>query len=233
MKRCNNCKLDFSTNRYTCPFCKNLLEEKENDGIETITQHYPLFKDKIYKINVVHKIFFFLSIVTILTVIITNYHEYKKGINSLWSIITLAAILTLWSLVYGLIISKKNAARRIFNFGFSLIILILSIEYCSITNKGNYINWSLSYVIPLILIATLSAINLMVIIRRKRFTDFVGYQFWISLSLILYHLLYIFDVHKVRWASLCALLYGLATIIAIFFFGGKKTKEEIKKRFTL
>jgi len=87
--------------------------------------------------------------------------------------------------------------------------------------------------VPFILMATLSAINLLVIIRKKSYLSYIGYQFWTSLLLIGYHLLYILNITNVRWPSLYCALYGIATIIAIFFFGGKQVKEEFKKRFTL
>ena len=88
MKKCKVCNLDYNTERYTCPFCKNLLEEtNEKSKVETIHQEYPKFKDKIYKKSVIHKIFTFLSIITIIIVVVTNLYEYNKGIKSLWSII--------------------------------------------------------------------------------------------------------------------------------------------------
>lgn len=234
MKKCKICNLDFSTDRYTCPFCKNLLTNSdETSQIETIHQEYPKFKDKIIKKNTVHKIFAFFSIIAILVVIVTNLYEYSKGINSLWSIITLMGIITLWSLIYGIIISRKNTTKRIFSFGFNLSLLMLAIEYCSITNKSNYSNWSITYVIPFILITTLSTINLLVITRRKSYPSYIGYQFWTSLLLILYHTFYLLNINKTFWTSLICLLYGIATIFAIFFFGGKKAKEEFKKRFTI
>lgn len=234
MKKCNTCNLSYNTNRYTCPFCKNLLKEnKEETKIKTIHQEYPKFKDKIYKKSLVKKIFAFLSLIAILIVVVTNLYEYNKGIKSLWSIITLCAIFTLWSLIDGIIISRKNSTKRILRFGLNLILLFLSIEYCSITNKGNYNNWSISYVIPFILIATLTVINILVVTRKKRYSSYIGYQFWTSILLIIYHLLYILNLNTSLWTSLTCVFYGLSTIIAIFLFGGKKTKEEFKKRFTV
>lgn len=234
MKKCKSCNLNYNTDRYTCPFCKNLLEETNSiSKIETVHQEYPKFKDKIYKINLALKIFIFLSLICGITVIIANYYEYQKGIKSLWSVITLIGIATLWSLIYDLIISRANSAKRIFKFGFNLSLLILSIEYCSITSKGNYSNWSITYTIPFILIATLTAINMLVIIARKKYPSYIGYQFWASILLVMYHLLYIFNINKSLWTTLSCMLYGISTIIGIFFFGGKKTKEEFKKRFTI
>ena len=101
MKKCKICNINYNTDRYTCPFCKNLLEEtQEKSKTDTIYQQYPKFKDKIRKKSLVHKIFSFLSFVTLLVVFVTNFYEYNKGINSLWSIIALCAITTIWSLVY-------------------------------------------------------------------------------------------------------------------------------------
>ena len=233
MKKCNKCDITYNTNRYTCPFCKNLLTDQKDESIETIYQPYPKFKDKIKKTNLIQKILVFLSIIAIIIVITANYYEYKEETKSLWSIITLLGIVTIWSLIKGLIISKKNIAKRIINFGFCLILLILSIEYLSITSQGNYSNWSINYVIPFILMGILTTINLLMLIRRKKFSDYMGYQFWLSIILILYRLLYTLNITSVIWPSLAALIYGISSIIALFFFGGKNTKEEFKKRLTI
>ena len=233
MKKCKKCNIVYNTNRYTCPFCKDLLEETNENKISTIHQEYPKYEEKIRTINLTQRILSFISIIAIITVIVANYYEYKKGINSLWSIIIFMGIITLWSFIKGLILSKKNPAKRIFNFGFNLSLLILSIEYFSITNKGNYSNWSINYVIPFILISTLTAINLLTLIDRKNFSNYAGYVFWTSILLITYRLLQFLNITNSLWTSLLCLLYGITTIIALFFFANKATKEEIKKRFTL
>lgn len=232
MKKCKSCNFTYNTDRYTCPFCKNRLEETNEQPLITY-QPYPKFKDKIHKTNLVQKIFVFLTLIASLVVTITNYYNYKKGINSLWSVITLIGIITLWSFIKGIIISKKSGAKRVFNFGLCLILLILSIEYLSLTKKGNYSNWSLNYVIPFILIGILSAINFIIIIRKKTYTNNVGYALWTPILLIAYYLLYIFDIVTVAWPSISCLVYGFSSLIAIFFFGGKATIQELKKRLTL
>ena len=77
------------------------------------------------------------------------------------------------------------------------------------------------------------SIDKKIIRRKKSFTKYIGYQFWTSVLLILYHLLYIFKINTCLWTSTMCFMYGLVTIIAIFFFGGKATKEEFKKRFII
>lgn len=233
MKKCNKCNITYNTNRFTCPFCKSLLEETNESQVITEYQEYPKFKDKVKKVNLPQKILLFLSLIAIIVVFITNYYEYKKGNHSLWSLIALMSIITIWSFIKGLIISKKNPAKRIFTFGFNLSLLILSIEYFSITNKGDYTNWSLNYVIPFILVATLLAITIVTLANHKNFSDYVGYIFWTSVLLMSYRLLHIFNICDVLWTSLLCLLYGFTTLIALLFFAGKNTLEEVKKRFTI
>ena len=235
MKKCLKCNFTYNTERFTCPFCKSRLEESsKSPDVETIHQEYPKFKDRIKKVNMTKKVFVFLSLITIMVLLVTNYYEYKKGVNSLWSIIVTAGILSLWTLINGIIIYRNNAAKKTFNFGMCLCLLMVSIEYLSVPGKETYSHWSVSYVIPFILVAILTSINLLVIIRRKKsFTKYIGYQFWTSVLLILYHLLYIFKINTCLWTSTMCFMYGLVTIIAIFFFGGKATKEEFKKRFII
>ena len=230
MKKCNKCNINYNTDRFTCPFCKSTLDEIEP---KATYQSYPKFKDKIYKVNVVQKAFIFLTIIASIIVMITNYYEYKQGLDSLWSIIVLIGLITIWSFIKGLIISKKNLSKRIILFGFSLILLILSIEYLSITHKGNYTNWGINYVIPFILISILTAINFTIIIRKKNFSDHIGYALWTSLLLIAYHSLYIFNITNILWTSLSCFIYGICSIIAFFFFGGKSTIQELKKRLPI
>ena len=110
---------------------------------------------------------------------------------------------------------------------------MLSIEYLSITNQGNYSNWSINYVIPFILLTTLTSINLLIVCNKKSFSNYIGYCLWTSILLTTYHLLYIFNVTKVLWTSAMCFAYGITTIIALFFFGGKATIQELRKRLTL
>ena len=57
MKYCRECNIDIDTNRVTCPFCRDILDEKNND--KTKMEKYESYKETPYKNHMVRKIFIF------------------------------------------------------------------------------------------------------------------------------------------------------------------------------
>ena len=62
MKYCRECNIDIDTNRVTCPFCRDILDEKNGD--KTKMEKYESYKETPYKNPMVRKIFLFISLIS-------------------------------------------------------------------------------------------------------------------------------------------------------------------------
>ena len=62
MKKCPTCNIYFDTDRKSCPFCRNVLEEIS----ESKFQDYPAYKESKNKKRLVEKIFIFFPKIFIL-----------------------------------------------------------------------------------------------------------------------------------------------------------------------
>lgn len=225
MKKCEICNISFETNRKSCPFCKSILKEVSESNF----QDYPKYLEVVKRKTIVEKIFIFLSIVAFIVCAIANYYDFKAGHHYLWSVLVYIGIILLWILIRGIIISKRNFSSRLAYMMALLDLLFISIETF---NKHVFeLNWSITYMIPFLMIAYLTTIMLIVIIRPKRFPDFFANIMFFSIIATLFGLLVVFNKVSVDWPSIVACLYGIFIIIGIFLFPSKKTKDEFKKRF--
>lgn len=225
MKKCENCNISFETNRKSCPFCKSILKEESVSNF----QEYPKYKEVVKKRTIIEKIFVFLSLVAVIVCAIANYYDIRAGHTYLWSVLVFIGIVLLWVLVRGIIISKRNFSSRLAYVMALLDLMMISIE--TFNNQKFELDWSITFLVPFFMIAYLTTIMLIVIIRPKRFPDFFANIMFFSLVSALFGLFIVFKLVSVDWPSIVACLYGVFIIIGIFLFPSKKTKEEFKKRF--
>lgn len=225
MKKCENCNISFETNRKSCPFCKTILKEVSESNF----QEYPKYSEVVKKKTIVEKIFIFLSIVAIIICGIANYYDILAGHNYLWSVLVFIGICLLWVLIRGVIISKRNFSSRLAYVMALLDLMFISIE--TFNNQKFELDWSITYLVPFLMIVYLITMLMIVIIKPKRFPDFFANIMFFSFVSALTGLLVAFNKVSVDWPCIASCLCGIFVIIGIFLFPSKKTKEEFKKRF--
>ena len=208
MKKCPTCNIYFDTDRKSCPFCRNVLEEIS----ESKFQDYPAYKESKNKKRLVEKIFIFLSIIAVI----------------LWSIIVLIGIILLWVFIRGIIISNRYFAERFLFVVLLLQLMLMSIEV--IDGKSFSFNWSLTYMMPILTVSYLSTLVLYAMIKPKKYAEFFIYMILISLFAITQILFVVFNKVSVDWPIVAASAFGLFVIIGMFLFPTKTTKDELKKR---
>lgn len=224
MKKCPTCNIYFDTDRKSCPFCRNVLEEIS----ESKFQDYPAYKESKNKKRLVEKIFIFLSIIAVIVCAISNYYDYQSGHKSLWSIIVLIGIILLWVFIRGIIISNRYFAERFLFVVLLLQLMLMSIEV--IDGKNFSFNWSLTYMMPILTVSYLSTLVLYAMIKPKKYAEFLIYIILISLFAITQILFVVFNKVSVDWPIVAASAFGLFVIIGMFLFPTKTTKDELKKR---
>jgi hypothetical protein len=224
MKRCPSCNVNYDTDRKSCPFCRDILEEIS----EANFQSYPKYKETKTKRKIVEKIFIFLSIIAAIVCVISNYYDYVAGHTYLWSVVVLICIVLLWALIRGIIISNRYFAERYLFVILLLQLMFMSIELVDVKHLN--LDWSITYMMPFLTIAYLLTIVLYSIINSKKFADFFIYMLLMSLFAITEILFVVFNKVSVDWPVLASSLSGLFVIIGMFIFPTKTVKEELKKR---
>lgn len=231
MKYCKSCHIKVDSKRMTCPLCKDVLEkidERHTKGYE----EYSGYKEKPRKLHIVRKIFLFLSIIAIVVCIIVNILTFN---GVFWSLIVIGTILYLWVLVKFTILSRKNIALKLILQALTISLLLFSIQIITPSTK-----WLVPYALPFVMIATSFSITLLILIKTMRYKDYMLYLVSVVLIGFLPLLLivikatrFLFEVGDklITWPSITCCLYALFTIIGLFLFGDRATKDEFKKRF--
>lgn len=232
MKHCPHCNVDIKTKRKTCPLCYDVLEDAPSES-ETPLQKYPK-KNVKHHLTVVEKIGLFVSIVVVLASFIVNYMTFKLA-PYYWSIVVAFAVPYLWLLIRYVIMGRGLLTTRIFSAGLTSAILVIVVEFavCFVKKIADrQIYWSLNYVLPSILVATILAIVIICIVNRDLYVDSIIMLFALAfITFILYILLLVTNWFVVDWAIIGTAVIGLSTIIGMFIFAFKDTKEELEKRF--
>lgn len=224
MKKCPTCNIYFDTDRKSCPFCRNILEEIS----ESKFQDYPAYKETKTKKRMVEKIFIFLSIIAVIVCGISNYYDYIAGHKYLWSVVVLIGIILLWVFIRGIIISNRYFAERFLFVVLLLQLMLMSIEVIDLKNLK--LNWSVTYMMPILTVSYLSTLILYAMIKPQKYAEFLIYMIVLSLFAITQILFVVFRKVSTDWPVVAASAFGLFVLIGIFLFPTKTTKEEIKKR---
>lgn len=231
MKYCKSCGIKVDSKRMTCPLCKDVLEVKDDHHIKGY-EEYLGYQEKPHKAHIVRKIFLFLSLVAIIVCVVVNILTFR---GSLWSLIVIGSILYLWVLVKFTILSRKNIAKKLVLQALTISLLLAFIQLLTPSTK-----WLIPYALPFVMIATSFSITLLIFIKTMRYKDYMLYLLSVALVGLVPLLLIIikptrilFEVNEklIMWPSIACCLYAFFTIIGLFLFGDRATKDEFKKRF--
>lgn len=225
MKRCSKCNVNVNSVRKTCPLCGQILTEKKENTV--YSNLYPRYNVEEKKSNLVLRILLFISIVTILIVVVINLLTYRSS-KSLWSIYVILGVVYAWILLRYTILSRRNIAGRLLVQMLATSAVVIGIEKVS-----NSSGWALDYVVPFICIATTQAIVIILISKKMRYNDYLLYLFVAILISFVPMILYWSDVVQVLWPSITAAGLAIITILGMIFFADRATKDELKKRFHL
>lgn len=230
MKYCRECNIDIDTNRVTCPFCRDILDEKNDD--KTKMEKYESYKETPYKNHMVRKIFMFISLIAIFVCILVNFLTFN---GSYWSLLVVGGIIYSWVLIRFTIISRQNIALKLLLQAIAIGILLFFIQV-----QNQSVHWLMPYALPFIIVATILSITLLIFIKIMRYKDYMLYLIMVALLGIIPLILcfvestqFLFMVggKLIIWPSIVSCSYAGFTILGMFVFGERATKQEFIKRF--
>ena len=226
MKKCLKCNIVFDTNRFTCPFCKGNLSETNESVVGIVSQEYPKFNKKEKKTSFILKLFIFLTVISVFISAMISFISNEDNAGFHEFLIVVSSLIVCWSFIKGVILSKKNFALRIICFAFSLIALFMIIEY----NLGSD-SWVLNYMLSFILALSLLTITFALLIKVKRFKNYISLLILLCFINCIPIILYRFDFISVKWPAFSACCCGAAVLFGMIIFGYKEMLLELRKRF--
>lgn len=232
MKECPRCQVQILTNRMTCPLCTAVLKTSSKEATFKPSKFPPYMSSDAIKRNFVLRLLLFISIVVGGISLLINLLLIETG---LWSLVVISGIIYLWILIKYTIMTNYNISLRLLFQAIAVTIFVFAIERFIplLTKEPASRRWSLEYVMPFVMIATSLSITMLIFIRPLKYREYVFYLFCMSILgfiPLIFHFLKLIEPHGYIPSLICA-AYSVVTLLGMFFFGDRATKDELIKRF--
>lgn len=227
MKVCRQCGV-YIKDQNTCVVCGKILTPS-NKKVNIVLQNYP--EDKIKKNQeIVIRVFASLTILIYLIVVMLNLLFWQDN-PFLWSLIVIGSITYIWLMYLQLIHTNGSYSKRIVRHVIGISLILVTIDILT-----RYRGWAITYVVPLLLLATTILLVFVISVNPKRYHSHVLNLLMLLMinviPLILYFTTNIF-IKNIIWPSLSIAVTSLSVLIGMFIIAPKTTKEEIHKKFHL
>ena len=232
MKYCSSCKIASMDEVGRCPLCEALLVAlPEDQGFEKISESLSHLEEERYPDVVISKssyglikrIYAFLAIIIIGASIAM---DFLIDTDVSWSIISIAAVLYGWTLIYHAIRTNIHIGSKIFVQAISASIFIVLVDWFTV-----FEHWSVNYVVPQILMLSNVAIFILMMINRMVWREFVFYQLAVSVIGLVPIGLIVFDVVTRPLSSIVCIVVSAVILVCTVIFGDKTVKSELIRRF--
>lgn len=220
MKICKRCKVNVRDDSNMCPLCRTVLTSSDD---KTLNKTYPTIDVSVHKYNIIKRIFMFVSILSAVASVVTNYVTYNGVI---WSAITIAAIIYFWVILTYSIKRNRNIASQIL-----VQVLCTSIIIVIFDNAIGYIGWSVNHVIPEIMILANVAVLILVFVNRMYWNTYVINQIVIAICGLIPGVLFLCGLIDVILPTIMATATSFIVLVVMIIFGDKTIKSELKRRF--
>lgn len=217
---CNHCGV--SVEHVTCPLCHRKLGDSAD--ITTLPQ-YPEYSilTKIKARSFTSRMVTFLSIVIISACFLINM---LVSTDYLWVLAVAGAVVYLFLSFNHTLFSLAHTGSKILVQVFGLSIMLLSIDIMS-----RFHRWSVNFVIPFLIITATLLITVIILNKRMRWHEYVGYILAMIVMGFLPIVLYVSGIATILWACAITSLYALLTLTGMLIFSDKTFKEEFVRRF--
>jgi hypothetical protein len=220
MKTCKRCKVNIGEDTKICPLCRTVLSSIDGTKSDKI---YPTIEVNLHKYNVIKRLFMFVSILSAVVSVITNYLTYN---GVMWSLVTISAIIYFWIIMSYSIKRNRNIASHILVQLICTSILIVVLDY-----SIGYSGWSVNNVIPEIIIVANVAVLILVFVNRMYWHTYVINQIIIAICGLIPGILFLCGLITVIMPTVIATATSFLVLAIMIIFGDKTIKSELKRRF--
>ncbi|HAS74874.1 MAG TPA: hypothetical protein DCS67_12085 [Clostridiales bacterium UBA8960] len=232
MKYCKSCKVASLDVVGRCPLCEAILVDlPDSKGFEDLSAQLALMDEDRYPDVVISKssysfvkrIYAFLAVLIIGASIAM---DILIDSDVTWSIISIAAVLYGWTLIYHAIRTNVHIGSKIFVQAISASVFIVLVDQFTV-----FEGWSVNYVVPQILTLSNVAIFILMMINRMVWREFVFYQLAMTVIGFVPIALIVFDVVTRPLASIVCIVISAVILVGTVIFGDKTVKSELIRRF--
>jgi len=210
--------MNIENNISKCPLCESDLLYLDNVFID----EYP-FAHALHKFRTAIKIILFSALLITCAMLVVNF---LTSVQWLW---ILAGICSVWYLA----VSAVFAIRSAKNIGLMILVQTMGISLLTfvIDFSFSFRQWSINYVIPLLLSFSVLLLTVLILCKPLLLRDFIVYLFVIAALGLTPALLLMLGLANVPWPSVAAAFLSGAVFVGMFLFANRRTKHEMKKRF--
>ena len=216
---CEKCKVTVRGEYERCPLCQQKLKGEAGEGI------FPEPMPETKKIKSFLRLCSFASVVVLVLCVAINFSLPDYG---WWSIFVLAGMVSLWILL-GVLINKKDNILKTMIWQ-AAIISALAAAWDLFTG---FRGWSVEFVIPILLTATMAAMALFAQITRLRQEDYLIYLVIDSSWGLLCVLFIVFNVAEIVIPSIICVCASVISLSALNIFEGRALRAELRRRLHL
>lgn len=222
MNKCKMCQVEIVDDSMICPLCKNVLEIDRE--MEQVPRMYPEVTQHTRILKLIGRIYILAAVLCESVLVLLNYFLYR-GVR--WSLICGVVFLYLFiTLKYSIDNPKAGLKMKIWvqTVGFALVMVFFD-------NITGYRGWSVNFAIPCIIIVMDAAIALLMIVHLDSWQNYLLLQIFMALSGITMIVLYAAGIVKHPVLSFVAAGISVVMLGLMLVFGGRKAKNELKRKF--
>lgn len=227
MLYCTNCKVHISTKTEYCPLCHQKLAGSGEECKKTFPEMKKPLTNKLKNFKLA---FYIICPIIMAITVLVNLLTYS---GVLWSIIDVLGLIYLW--IFGMWSFEKDGAlgKKIIVNTIAINILIVGINIFgyNLATLPNQL-WSLTYVVPFVMIAGLLASHIVTFVKSYNIKDFFFSQISICFMAIGVFVLAVCGFATQIYPAIILFAIALLTLTrSVLTAKRKPIQEELKRKF--
>ncbi len=216
---CRQCGVDVRDSSRICPLCRCVL-----DSDEGALDKYPDIGAKQYSFKLATRIYLFAAIVLESVLVYLNYRYFS---GTFWSVVPGVVLAYIYlTLAYTISNTRAGYRMKILVGAASAVILMLVAD-----RALGGLGWSVSYALPIVLLAVDAALLILMVCNRKSWQSYIIFELeMVLISFVPAALGRAGYVHA-PWLSYLAFAASAFLFLGTFIIGGKRARVELKRRF--
>lgn len=221
MNKCLHCGVTITDKTDVCPLCRCVVELEDAD---TQAERYPNIRLKGRKLELVSRIALFLAIVLGALAVLLNY---TMDSDRMWSVIVVGVLAYLMLFLFYIIANEHAGYRSKVVIG----VACGAADLVMIDYVLGFKHWSLDYAIPLTLLAMDLMIIVVMFINIRNWQSYLLFQIVMIVCSGICVILSVCGVIRHPLMSYIALGLSSVMFLATFIIGGRRARNELKRRF--
>lgn len=220
MSRCKNCKIEILDVTDTCPLCHSVLEPTEE-----MEAMYPNAIHQVQKLLFWSRIYLFCALILEFFLVIL---DFQSDSQIQWSILGGGVLTYFYVLLRYAILGKSGYKVKTTITTIFTILLCISFDYAT-----GFQGWSLDYVISSGIIFIDLGIIFLMIFNHRNWQSYLMWQLFMILCSFIPILLYLSGLENRPFMVGLPLTFSIFLFLGTYIIGGRRTKQELKRRFYL